>query len=130
MTSSLLESVERLRTGLDYHLARHNILVSNLAQSETPNYKAADLARTDFEGQLTTELAATNSAHIGAAGGASPFHVIEDANAKAGADGNSVDVDREAVKIATNQIRYDMLAQLASSELAGIEWAATDGKTG
>jgi hypothetical protein len=34
------------------------------------------------------------------------------------------------VKIATNQIRYDMLAQLASSELQGIEWAATDGKTG
>jgi hypothetical protein len=34
------------------------------------------------------------------------------------------------VKISSNQMRYDMLAQLASSELSGLEWAANDGKAG
>lgn len=127
---ALLDSVERLRTGLDYHLARHNVLVSNLAQSETPNYTPVDLARTDEAGGAS-QLNATQAGHIGTANGASAFKIFDDAEAtKVSADGNGVDIDKEAVKIATNQIRYDMLAQLASSELAGLEWAATDGKGG
>ena len=127
---SLLDSVEGLRTGLDYHLARHNVLVSNLAQADTPGYHATDLARGDFDGKMNVALAATAEGHIGTPGGATPFRVVDDPNAKAGADGNSVDIDREAVKISTNQMRYDMLAQLASSELAGLQWAANDGKSG
>jgi len=127
---SLLDSVERLRTGLDYHLERHNVLVSNLAQAETPNYRPVDLVRSDFDGAMNVALAATDAGHVAAPAGSTAFHIAEDATAKAGADGNAVDIDREAVKIATNQMRYDMLAQLASSELANLEWAATDGKTG
>jgi len=133
---SLLDAVERLRVGLDYHLQRHNVLVSNLAQAETPNYKPLDLARSSFDGELNVALAATNAGHIGVTAGsgsgasAEQFRVIEDTNAKAGADGNAVDIDREAVKISTNQMRYDMLAQLASAELGGLEWAANDGKSG
>ena len=47
-----------------------------------------------------------------------------------GGDGNGVDLDRETVKIASNQLRYDTLAQLASSELASLSWAANDGRQG
>jgi flagellar basal-body rod protein FlgB len=128
---ALVDGVEKLRTGLDYHLSRHNVLVSNLAQAETPGYKPLDLARTDFEGTLGVAMAATNAGHMGAEAGATkPFEIIEDKTAVAGADGNAVDIDREAVKISTTQMRYDMLAQLASSELSGLEWAANDGKAG
>lgn len=129
---SLLDSVEHLRVGLDYHLQRHNVLVSNLAQAETPGYKPVDLARSDFEGEMSVAMKATEPGHVGvAAGSAAPaFKVIEDPTAKAGLDGNGVDIDREAVKISTNQMRYDMLAQLASSELASLDWAANDGKGG
>ena len=126
---SLLDSVDKLRVGLDYHLQRHNVLVSNLAQAETPGYKPVDLVRTDFDGVMNTALAATEPGHIGVAPGAASFNVQEDPTARAGADGNAVDIDREAVKISTNQMRYDMLAQLASSELQSLEWAASDGKT-
>ena len=55
---------------------------------------------------------------------------MEDTGSDAGGDNNGVDLDREAVKIASNQMRYDMIAQLASSQLQGLEWAATDGKRG
>lgn len=129
---SLLDSVERLRTGLDYHLARHNVLVSNLAQADTPEYRPLDLARSEFEGVMNVALTATNEGHIGAPAGSptANFQVFQDPTAKAGADGNAVDIDREAVKISTNQMRYDMVAQLASSELATLEWAAADGRAG
>lgn len=127
---SLLDSVDKLRVGLDYHLQRHNVLVSNLAQAETPGYRPVDLVRTDFDGALNVALTATEPGHAGTAPGAPSFEVQEDKTAKAGADGNAVDIDREAVRISTNQTRYDMLAQLASSELASLEWAVTDGRTG
>ncbi len=130
---SFLGSIDKLQVGLDYHLQRHNVLVSNLAQAETPGYRPVDLARNDFEGAMSVALSATDAQHMGgtAGAGAPPkFDVIEDASASPGADGNAVDIDREAVKISTNQMRYDMLAQLASSELANLEWAATDGKGG
>ncbi len=130
---SLLDSVERLRTGLDYHLQRHNVLVSNLAQAETPGYRPVDLSRGSFDGALNVALAATNPGHVGTSptsAAKESFQIIEDTEAKRGADGNAVDIDREAVKISTNQMRYDMLAQLASSSLAGLEWAANDGKGG
>lgn len=129
---SLVDGVETLRTGLDYHLARHNLLVSNLAHVDTPAYTPVDLVRDgSFEQELGAAMTTTNPAHMNASGSAvsQPFHVAQDPQA-AGADGNGVSIDREAVKIATNQVRYDVIAQLASSELAGLEWAANDGRSG
>ena len=86
---SLLDSVERLRTGLDYHLQRHNVLVSNLAQAETPGYRPVDLERGTFDGAVSVALAATDPGHVGTPttpGGtpaAPPFRVVEDTTAKA-----------------------------------------------
>lgn len=127
---ALLDQVEHLRGGLDYHLSRHNVLVSNLAQVDTPEYTPVDLARgKEFEGKLHVAMDATQAGHLVGAHGKGGPHVVAD-GAAAGSDGNGVDLDKEAVKIATNQMRYDVLAQLASSELASLEWAATDGKGG
>jgi len=133
---ALIDSVEQLRGALDYHLARHNLLASNLAHIDTPGYKPVDLERGGtFAGALHVALEATQPGHLSsshhASGGSGVVgRVIEDPGAAAGGDGNGVDLDREAVKIATNQMRYDMLAQLASSELASLAWAANDGKHG
>ncbi len=139
---ALIDSVEHLRGALDYHLARHNLLTSNLAHIETPGYVPVDLERSGsaakaggFEGALHVALETTHPGHLAAsgstAGTSGPVgRVIEDPNGAGGNDGNGVDLDREAVKIATNQVRYDMLAQLASSELASLSWAASDGKHG
>lgn len=136
----LLDGVENLRGALDYHLERHNLLASNLAHIDTPGYKPVDLERTgSFAGEL--QVAMTSEGHMagsssGTAGIAGPGgksahgKIIEDPGSDAGGDNNGVDLDREAVKIASNQMRYDMIAQLASSELQGLEWAASDGRRG
>lgn len=132
---ALIDGVERLHSALDYHLSRHNLLTSNLAHIDTPGYKPVDLERanTGFSGALHVALEATHAGHMtsGTAGSAnSAGRVVEDPGASAGGDNNGVDLDREAVKIATNQLRYDMLAQLVSSQLASLSWAASDGKHG
>ena len=131
----IFDAANRLREGLDYHLARHNLLSSNLAQLDTPGYKPVDLERetttANFEGKLQSAIATTNPAHLSGehprtAGG----RVIEDPTVSAGADDNAVALDREAVKIATNNLRYDTLTHLTQSELSALVWAANDGRGG
>ena len=134
----ILATVERLNAGLDYHLARQNLLTANLAHADTPGFRPLDLERTSasgFEGAMHVALATTDAGHIGSSNPQSAsgdgYHVVKDASATAaGSDGNAVSLDREAVKIATNQLRYDTLAQLVQGELSGLSWAANDGKAG
>jgi len=140
MRSSLLGNVENLRSGLDYHLARHEVLVSNLAQVDMPSYQAVDLARDDFKGVLHVAMQATQSGHFGGASAnrsgyyeaqhAGLYRMVPDGKASTAGGGNGIDIDREDVKIASNQMRFDALAQLASAELATLAWAAGDGRTG
>ena len=137
----IIDSVESLRSGLDYLSARHNLLTANLAHVDTPGYKPLDLQRTDgagatsFAGALHAALETTQPGHIGSGGSAAApgkrtrGRSSEDASAQAtGNDGNAVSLDREAVKIASNQLRYDALASLVQNELSGLAWAANDGK--
>ncbi len=133
----IFDSVEQLRGGLDYHLARHNLLVANLGHADTPGFKPLDLERTNsssFSSELHAAMAATQPGHFGGASeragatGPGPWKVMQDPAAAAGNDGNGVSLDREAVKIASNQLRYDTLASLVQNQLAGLAWAANDGK--
>lgn len=129
----IVDSVEALRSGLDYLAARHNLLTANLAHADTPGYKPVDLERgPTFAGTLQAALETTAPGHIGGSeqsGTSESWKVVEDASAQTqSSDGNGVSLDREAVKIATNQLRYDTLASLVQSELSGLAWAANDGK--
>jgi flagellar basal-body rod protein FlgB len=128
----ILDSVEHLRASMDYHLARQNLLTANLAHVDTPGFRPLDLQRAgSFEGALQTALATTQPGHMAptqAASGAT-WRVVEDTSGQAaGSDANGVSLDREAVKLATNQIRYDTLASLVQNELSGLAWAANDGR--
>ena len=129
----LLDSVHRIQAALDYHLSRQNLLTANLAHVDTPNFRPLDLARgAGFESSLHVALNATNPGHIGTNGADGQkheqFRVMLDPSASVGYDGNGVNVDREASKIAANNVRYDALASLVSGELAGLSWAASDGR--
>ncbi|MEI8258412.1 MAG: hypothetical protein WCJ30_22275, partial [Deltaproteobacteria bacterium] len=74
----LLDTVDRLHTGLDYHLARQNLLVSNLAHVDTPGFRPVDLERGgSFSTQMHVAMSATDSAHLGApAPGNEAFRVV------------------------------------------------------
>ena len=131
--SSILDTAERIHAGLDVHLQRQNLLTANLTQIDTPNFRPLDLVRRpSFASTLDTAMTETEPAHqqAAASGVDRRFQVVHDPATMVGYDGNGVSVDREAVKIAANQIRYDALAQLEASELGGLGWAANDGRNG
>jgi flagellar basal-body rod protein FlgB len=129
----LFSVIQPLHAALDYHLERHNVLTSNVAHVDTPGYVPRDLARVDgstFESTLSVAMARTNEGHLAGAPTmtVTAGHVFEDPSAGAGNDKNFVSLDREAAKLAANQIRYDVASTLASSELAQLAYAAGDAR--
>jgi flagellar basal-body rod protein FlgB len=137
--ADLFASIQPLHAALDYHLERHSVLASNVAHVDTPGFKPNDLARvetmdgTSFEGALGVAMQRTNPGHLGvggAADGASELEgrTFQDLSAGVGNDGNYVSLDREAAKVASNQMRYDVVSAIVSAELRGMHFAATDAK--
>lgn len=127
---SMIESLAPLQQALNFHLERQGLLTSNLVHVDTPGFKAQDLYRTDegsFEGSF--ELALSSSGDGAAAESpAKEWEVRHDPYAPLGPDGNSVSLDRESVKIATNNLRYDAISSMIRTRLEELSYAAKDGK--
>jgi flagellar basal-body rod protein FlgB len=132
---TLFDSVGRMQEALSFHRDRHAVLAGNLANLDTPGFRAADLARkSEDPAQLATEadaaLMRTNPAHLAAPGGeAAPAGVLkfDDAAANPSADGNAVDLEREMAKIAANKVRYATTTELVSRRMALLRYTAGDG---
>jgi flagellar basal-body rod protein FlgB len=91
---------------------RHEVLTSNLANLETPGYRAKEL---DFDGALRE---AFDAAAPGGGDDAAPAEVVADATAPARADGNTVDLDLQMAKLGQNGGRYVALAKLLGRRIA------------
>jgi flagellar basal-body rod protein FlgB len=127
--SSLFADIAPLERALDYHLERQNVLNSNVANLNTPGFKAQDLVQpaSQAEGQLA--LAAMSSGHLGAAGSAGVGTIQEDTHGHSGIDGNTVSLEREMSKMMANSLRYDAATEVVSRRLAMLRYAATDGQS-
>ncbi|MFZ6748386.1 flagellar basal body rod protein FlgB [Undibacterium sp. Ren11W] len=93
---------------------RQQLLASNIANADTPNYKARDI---DFSAvmnnalhkgvsQETSSLAKTSAAHLDPQSAAS-IPALYRNNAQANVDGNTVDMDVERNQFAENSLRYE-----------------------
>ena len=116
-----------LKKTLDALSLRQVLVSSNISNIDTPGYKAKDI---DFASQLSEvmnsgnnlALTATHSRHIGHSGSdvdSVEFEVFEE-SAPARADGNNVDLDKEMMKLAENQIRYNAAVQLLTKRTSTI----------
>ena len=127
----LLGTVDRLSLGLDYHLARHAVLSANLANVDTPDYRPRDIERVDrFRDALDVAMRATDERHLPNGNGELQTRMIIDRTSPADADGNAVNLDREAVKVSANHVRYDSISTLVAAELGMMAYAVTDGRGG
>jgi flagellar basal-body rod protein FlgB len=113
-----------LRTRLDWAQERQRVLAENVANSDTPNYRARDLVAPKFDDQPMlasvpgVTLARTESGHLGGVGlSRSPFR----AEAKGGYElrptGNAVNVEEEMMKVAANQMDYQAATALYTRSL-------------
>jgi flagellar basal-body rod protein FlgB len=127
--SDMFNGVSSLRGALDFHVERHNVLASNLANAETPGFHPSELVREAPRSELRTlPLMATTAGHFGAQDpSVQSYDTKIDTSTPAGSNGNSVNLEHEMAKLAANDLRYDGAAKMVSSKLAMLRYAANDG---
>jgi flagellar basal-body rod protein FlgB len=115
-----------LRTRMEWHQERQRVLAENIANADTPGYRPLDLAPPNFEQQLTAPsvaLAITNPEHIAGDGNDSPFAADAEPHYEVRPGGNAVNHEDEMMKVGSNQMDFDAVADLYSRSLALIKLA-------
>ncbi len=109
-------SFDGLTRALTLYQRRHEVLASNIANVETPGYRAKEL---DFQGALKAAFDQEREKDL-----ALPDpKVVDDPNAPSRADGSTVDVDLQMTKLAGNGTSYLALSRILAKKLAGLRSA-------
>ena len=103
------------QAALGLRAQRQQIIAGNIANADTPNYKARDIdfsaalknavARRDAGGSLA--LAATSSRHLQGTSDSGPVRLLYRTPMQPSADGNTVEMDVERAAFSENAIRYE-----------------------
>jgi len=108
---------------------RQQVLASNIANADTPHYKARDL---DFKATLQgalqgtaassgVALAATTPGHLaGNPGLAADVGLLYRTPAQGSVDGNTVDMDAERAAFADNAVHYEFNLTRLSQQIKGL----------
>ncbi|HEY3304612.1 MAG TPA: flagellar basal body rod protein FlgB [Candidatus Binatia bacterium] len=133
-THDLLQLSMRLRS------MRHELLAGNIANADTPGYRAKDI---DFAAALRALVAPENapvqfpktpgiqlisapSIGFPQGGAIEPALVVQEAEAKL--DGNSVDLDRQIANLVENSLSYETSLVLLGRKLAALRYAISEGR--
>lgn len=139
-TKSLFEgTIQIAERALDLRSRRHELILSNIANADTPNYKAFDLyveeaLANQAPGQVGgIELKQTDSKHMSVGGGAvtydvGPYQLELSTRATLRGDGNTVDMEREMSSLASNQLQYKASAQILAKKFQGLRNVIQGGK--
>ncbi len=107
---------------LELRSRRTEVMAANLANADTPGYKARDL---DFAQAMSSALGtapplkATHAAHLQARGD-NPGELLYRTSAQMSLDGNSVDVEREKAQFADNALRYQASLHFLGKRVQGL----------
>lgn len=125
-----------LSKSLDLRADRHRLLSSNIANQETPGYRAKDI---NFEEELnkrigvrnasTVSPASTNPGHIPVISRyqGSEAEIIERPSDDGGYDKNSVGIEGEMVRMTENTIMYNATTKMLKSKLNLLMTAIKEG---
>lgn len=100
---------------MDLLSVRQKLVASNIANADTPGYKAKDI---DFQFE-----------YLSALGGAKP-DVMEVEGLKTKNDGNNVSMDRETRMLAETALRFNVAESLLKGEVKAVRSAIQEGRNG
>ena len=122
-----LPILSMLRTRMQWHQERQRVLAENVANAETPRYRARDLAPPNFEHALqqsaSLTLVRTDPGHLGGSAGGTQFTESGEPHYEVRPRGNAVSHEDEMLKLAGNQMDYDAVTSLYTHSLALIKTA-------
>jgi len=124
-------------SSLDHRLKRSEVLAANIANAETPGFRALGY---DFEDQLSSlahidkkvSIKVNNERHFRnnftrSDGKVEPDVYIRPTESVP-EDGNTVDVDKEMIEMADNQILYKTAVEIINRKIGNLKYAINGGR--
>ena len=106
-TSKLIEQV------LGFRNLRHDVIASNIANANTPGYRAFDVMLSDRVSAGRLEPRKTNPLHMALDGQLDRIGAeIERSRRPAGLDGNNVSMEEETLRMTHNRLMYSAAVEL------------------
>lgn len=106
-------TISKLENSLNYAAMKNNTISDNIANADTPGYKAKDVQfKNILDDTLTSSIQAkrTTEKHIPFNSNQnSSYRVVSQSNTMYNHNGNNVDIDKEMTELAKNQIYYNGL---------------------
>ena len=100
---------------------RHKILASNIANAETPSYKARDVKFEDFMEGRSVKLLTTDSKHMTGTGVDGAGGIEETETTSPWLDRNNVEVDVEVAKMTENALVFQTAIKMLSTRISMIK---------
>jgi flagellar basal-body rod protein FlgB len=104
-----------LRTRMQWHQERQQLLAENVSHANTPQFKPRDLAPPDLNRELpaAVTMARTSPSHMGGAGAdGAQFQIDRRGDFEVRPAGNAVNLEDEMLKVAANQMDYQAATAL------------------
>jgi flagellar basal-body rod protein FlgB len=112
---------------LQLRAQRQQLIASNIANADTPGYKAVDF---DFARALRESVGGSSVAQrTSAPGHMTPRHqsekpaggtLVEDGVLQPAQDGNTVDMDKERARFAENAVRYEATLKFLNGQIRAL----------
>jgi flagellar basal-body rod protein FlgB len=124
ITALFDQAIDRLARGLEYTSRRHEVLAQNVANLETPGYRALDVAFDDYLKPTKPPAADATPVPLAAAGPGAPHgRLVYASDGPPREDGNDVNLDRQMARIAENTLFNHTLVQLLAARFATVKQA-------
>lgn len=138
ITSGIFNFADKVNmTALSHRDKRNQVLSSNIANAETPGYRALGY---DFESQLQTVAKVNDALPVKVSHPRHMRHQFATADGRikpdvyirptesVGEDGNTVDLDKEMASLAQNQILFRTAVELLNRKIGTLKYAINGGR--
>ncbi len=122
----IFKKIDKLAPYLDFTWKRHKVILSNIANADTPNYRAKEAVfLKELENAIPLKI--TRKKHIGL--GKFPRIEVRDVRrGLVGNDKNNVSVEEEMAKLTQNRIAYEVYMKMAMDGINKLNNTIREGK--
>lgn len=125
------DTFQTLENSLDYATVKNQTLANNIANVDTPNYKAKDVAFKDIlanELNGPTKTKQTQPEHMSSNHTLhNQFQAFEKNDTNYNHNGNNVDMDKEMASLAKNQLYYQSIVDRMNDKFHDLQTVVRGG---
>lgn len=124
------ETIRSLENSMHHSTRTNNVISDNIANVDTPNYKAKHVAFKDVlhDESSKLQLKQTKLQHIPSSDSSHSHRIVTNPHTTYNHNGNNVDIDKEMSDLAENQIYYRSLVDRLNGKFQTLQTVLRGGK--